>query len=235
MAGQGLLLETGHADLEELVEVAGEDREEAHALEQGVALVLGDLEDARVEVEPRKLAVDVRQRSVLASLSARHRCAQGCHVGRSWGSDGSEIVCNGEPVSDPSCRIARKHSVRSAPPRCARIGRESRARKPSLRSAPPRCARIGRESRARKRSLRSAPPRCARIGRESCVTAGFTTALAGVTNSLAWRGGPCPRRRGSPRGAGRTCRSRCGDRRPRLARAHTTRRAAGRSGSSAHG
>ena len=36
-----LLLETGDADLEELVEVAREDRQEADALEQRIALVLG--------------------------------------------------------------------------------------------------------------------------------------------------------------------------------------------------
>ena len=40
-------LETGDADHEELVEVAGEDRQELHPLEQRQCVVLGELEDAR--------------------------------------------------------------------------------------------------------------------------------------------------------------------------------------------
>ena len=51
-------LEPGHADHEELVEVAGEDRQEPRALEQRQALVLGQLEHPLVEVEPRQLAVE---------------------------------------------------------------------------------------------------------------------------------------------------------------------------------
>ena len=61
MPGRDLLLEPGDADLEELVEVAGEDGQEAHPLQQRVALVLRLEQDARVELEPRQLAVDVRQ------------------------------------------------------------------------------------------------------------------------------------------------------------------------------
>ncbi len=58
--GLDLLLEAGHADLEELVEVAREDGQEADALEERVALVARLVQDARVEVEPRELTVDVR-------------------------------------------------------------------------------------------------------------------------------------------------------------------------------
>ena len=54
-----LLLEAGDADLEELVEVAVEDREELHALHQRVFRVLRKGEHARVELEPGELAVDV--------------------------------------------------------------------------------------------------------------------------------------------------------------------------------
>ena len=57
----GLLAETGDADLEELVEVAGEDRQELHPLEERVARILGLVEDAGVPVEPGQLAVDVAQ------------------------------------------------------------------------------------------------------------------------------------------------------------------------------
>ena len=49
----------GDADLEELVEDAGHDPEEADPLQEGVALVAGLLHDAAVEVEPGELAVDV--------------------------------------------------------------------------------------------------------------------------------------------------------------------------------
>ena len=55
-----LALQPGDADLEELVEVAGEDRQEADPIEQRVALVDGLEQHALVELEPRQLAVDVR-------------------------------------------------------------------------------------------------------------------------------------------------------------------------------
>ena len=61
VACRDLLLETGDAHLEELVEVAREDGQEADALEQRVAGVLRLVEDARVELEPRELAVDERE------------------------------------------------------------------------------------------------------------------------------------------------------------------------------
>ncbi len=61
-AGRQLLLQAGHADLEELVEVVGEDGQEARSLQQRVAGVGGLEQDARVELQPRQLAVDVGQR-----------------------------------------------------------------------------------------------------------------------------------------------------------------------------
>ena len=66
-AGRDPALEAGHADHEELVEVAGEDREVTHPLEQRQAGVLGQLQDALVEPQPRELAIEepvgvVRQR-----------------------------------------------------------------------------------------------------------------------------------------------------------------------------
>ena len=46
LAGLDLLAEPGDPDLEELVEVAREDGQELHPLEQRVALVAGLVEDA---------------------------------------------------------------------------------------------------------------------------------------------------------------------------------------------
>ena len=50
--------EAGDADHEELVEIGGRDRQEAHALEQRMVRVLRFLEDAAVELQPGELAVD---------------------------------------------------------------------------------------------------------------------------------------------------------------------------------
>ena len=51
-AGLHLVVQTGHAHHEELVEVGRVDREELHALEQRRSLVLGELEHALVELQP---------------------------------------------------------------------------------------------------------------------------------------------------------------------------------------
>ncbi len=51
-------LEPGHAHHEELVEVAGEDREEPRTLEQRLGVVLGELEHPLVELQPARLAVE---------------------------------------------------------------------------------------------------------------------------------------------------------------------------------
>ena len=55
-------LQRGHAHHEELVQVRAEDREELHPLQQRHARILGLLEHAPVELEPRQLAVDERAR-----------------------------------------------------------------------------------------------------------------------------------------------------------------------------
>ena len=56
-AGCDAALEAGHPDHEELVEVAGEDRQETGPLQQREALVLGQLQHALVEPQPGELAV----------------------------------------------------------------------------------------------------------------------------------------------------------------------------------
>ena len=57
-AGVDLLPQAGDANLEELVQVAAEDREEPGTLESRPPGVLGAREDARVVVERRELAVE---------------------------------------------------------------------------------------------------------------------------------------------------------------------------------
>ena len=61
LAGLDLLAQPGDADLEELVEVVREDGQELDPLEQRIALVAGLEQDAGVELEPRQLAVEVRE------------------------------------------------------------------------------------------------------------------------------------------------------------------------------
>ena len=56
-----LLLEAGDAHHEELVEVRGDDREELEPLESGTRRVVCLGEDARVELEPGELAVQVER------------------------------------------------------------------------------------------------------------------------------------------------------------------------------
>lgn len=57
-AGGDTALQTGHPDHEELVQVAGEDREEVGPLQQGCARVLGEFEHALVERQPAALPVE---------------------------------------------------------------------------------------------------------------------------------------------------------------------------------
>jgi hypothetical protein len=57
-AGGDAPLEAGDPHHEELVEVAREDGHEAYALEQGERLVLGQLQHAGVEGDPRQLAIE---------------------------------------------------------------------------------------------------------------------------------------------------------------------------------
>jgi len=78
-------LEAGDAHHEELVEVAREDGEELGALEEREVRVLGQLEHALVEREPRQLAVEeavVGQRRRLLGLRG-HLGGQGCRHGAS--------------------------------------------------------------------------------------------------------------------------------------------------------
>ena len=57
-AGLDLLNETGDADHEELVEIAGRNRQETQSLKERMHAVGSLLQNAPVEREPRKLAID---------------------------------------------------------------------------------------------------------------------------------------------------------------------------------
>ena len=54
-----LLLQSGDADLEELIDVLAQDREEAYPLEQGQRPILRHRQDTLIEIELGELAVDV--------------------------------------------------------------------------------------------------------------------------------------------------------------------------------
>ena len=63
--------QAGHPDHVEFVEVVGRDRQEAHALEQRLALVAGLLEHPHVEGQPRQFTIDEASRAVGCYFEAR--------------------------------------------------------------------------------------------------------------------------------------------------------------------
>ena len=65
-----LLLDAGDADLEEFIEIGGDDAEKAEAFEQRLAFVLGFLQYAAIEGQPAQLAVDVELR--IGEVGSRH-------------------------------------------------------------------------------------------------------------------------------------------------------------------
>ena len=111
LAGLDLLAQAGDADLEELVEVAGEDGQELDPLEQRVALVARLVQDPRVELEPRQLAVEVRERGLRRAAARRGRAAATGRAGRA-GAPGS-IAAIGR-VSGPLRRGRRRAAARPA-------------------------------------------------------------------------------------------------------------------------
>lgn len=54
-----LLLDAGHADHEEFIEVGGEDRGEIAAFQQRLVFVLGEFEDSLVELQPAEFSVEI--------------------------------------------------------------------------------------------------------------------------------------------------------------------------------
>src|SRR6266513_4252418 len=76
--GVHLLLQAGHPDLEELVQVGAEDREELEALEPRVRRVGRLIQHAGVELEPGELAVQV----VIRRVGGHGALGHGCFLGR---------------------------------------------------------------------------------------------------------------------------------------------------------
>ena len=119
-AGGHLVLQAGDADLEELVEVLAEDREELGPLEQRYVLAFRHRQHTLVEVEPRKLAVEepgARRRfehrvSVLASGPASGgRLLVPLVRGRTPVDAGaSPLRSSGRPRSQSSSKCSRSAS-----------------------------------------------------------------------------------------------------------------------------
>jgi hypothetical protein len=87
-AGLPLLMQAGHADSEELVEVLGEDRQESRPFEDRIALVARLPQDPRVEFEPGQLAIQER----LLVGRGRRRLIQGKRRVRAIGSETLGVV-----------------------------------------------------------------------------------------------------------------------------------------------
>ena len=113
-AGGDAPLEAGHPDHEELVEVAGEDRQELGPLEQRQLGVLGQLEHPLVEGEPGQLAVE---EPVVGQRLLDARQDGGGVVGR-----GSYLRDLGVLAHAHRLRIARPGGSRSAFNTCMPVG-----------------------------------------------------------------------------------------------------------------
>ena len=89
-AGVDLLLQPGYPDLEELIEVRAEDRDELEPLEQPVGRVRRLLEHSGVEFQPRQLAVEVMVRRIGRRDAVRHAVSSG-----PWGATTAALVRRG--------------------------------------------------------------------------------------------------------------------------------------------
>ena len=121
-AGLELLLQARDAHLEELVEVRAEDREELRALEQRQRRVLREREHARVELEPRELAVEVAGLVGRAVVGVRGACPNGRRAPRRLptpaphGPDQGRVGCGHERRSSLTApaRVDDVPAVRAA-------------------------------------------------------------------------------------------------------------------------
>ena len=178
LAGLDLLAQAGDPDLEELVEVAGEDGQELDPLEQRVALVARLVEDAGVELEPRQLAVEVRE----GRLRAR---ARGAGVARP--RDGRVRRDRSRPSRGRGASTVGVDG-RTRAPRPARIARRSRLSPPA--TVPP-LARRRVEPDAhppRRTSGRRRPRRCAgSAARGACPAARRRPGPVGLATAIRRR------------------------------------------------
>ena len=83
-AGVDLVVQAGHADHVELVEVRRPDGGELHPLEQRHPRVLGELQHAVVEVHPGQLAVDEQGGIGSSQLEGDGRCRRLDGADRTW-------------------------------------------------------------------------------------------------------------------------------------------------------
>src|SRR6185312_8708846 len=100
-AGVDLVAQPGHADHVVLVEVGRVDRAELDPLEQRHLLVLGQLQDPVVEVEPRELAIYV-QRRMLERLGDRRGRGS---VGRRDVRGQARLQARGRARGGPEARV----------------------------------------------------------------------------------------------------------------------------------
>src|ERR1019366_8891815 len=104
-----LLAHAGDPDLEELVEVVREDRQELHPLEQRCPRIAGFVQHATVELQPRKFAVQVERR--IAQVDSRWR------LGLLWIRHGHPQVRE-TPSGSAVSLLASGNQHRITVPRC---------------------------------------------------------------------------------------------------------------------
>ena len=101
--GSLLVHQAGDAHHEELVEVGGEDRAELHPLEQRLLLLGCQVEHARVELDPRELAVEEARFG--GDRAGRHALEHYPSVRRAPGAAGRESgYASSVPSASTSCR-----------------------------------------------------------------------------------------------------------------------------------
>ena len=156
------VLEVRDAHHEELVQVRLPDRAELDALEQRDALVLGQLQDAVVELEPRELAVEVEagsSRSGRGAASRRLARRRARIALRAWLSSSNATAPDGQFAAAGGCR--RAVNAGQAPVYAARrIGAGARDRvEPCRRRGSAGASDL---RRSRRRAGRMRRPSCAR-------------------------------------------------------------------------
>ena len=192
-------LQPGDAHHVELVEVAGEDRQELHPLQQRQRLVLGELQDAGVEVQPGQLPVQ-------EAVGRQRRGRPGRALGGTGSSCRTEVNCGRSAAVQP--QPAR------AAPWCGarRRARARRAGRPSVSTSRTRPGQVaGEADRAAGRCASAdAGPNCGRSGVPTAVSSVVPVPWASATNA---RGTPAGRREGRGQLAGAQCRQVGGERR----------------------
>ena len=145
-AGVDLVVQAGDADHEELVEVRREDGRELQSLHERLLVLLGELEHARVELDPRQLAVVV-ERGIVEVGGRRRELGLGRR-------DGADRLLLGHRVMS---RVRRAAPARPLPSDewvvnaagRSRAAYSRRARNPS-RSSPIHSSRKRPNSRSRR-------------------------------------------------------------------------------------